>query len=160
MSQKIAIGVLILIAVLFAVGLLGGNSNGGSDPTTATWVQKMQSLLPSGKSVTASEMTGSCIQASTITVRVGANCNITIAGNGPTLRTLNLSLPQPPNPAATEDVDIQVIPGDTSSPSIQALLRAANAKEHSAAVNIVKSGAGVTVTCKSAARGTCSVLLQ
>jgi hypothetical protein len=156
-GQKIAFGVLILIAILFAAGLLVGSSTSSADPASAPWVAHLQTFLPSPRSVTAAEITGSCIQGATVMVGVNMTCNIAIAGNGPALRSLNLSLPQPPNPAATEDIDLSVTPNDAGAVAMKALLRAANTSEHSADLKIQAGGANVAITCKTAVRGICSV---
>lgn len=159
-ATKIAIGVLILIAILFVGGLFAFHKESNADSANAPWVDRVQKYLPAPPKVKASEIAGNCLQAGVIRLRANTSCAIEIAGQGPTMRSLTVAIPAAPDPASGENVDVEVTPKSSDGVAVTALLRSSDPKERQAELKILKEGASVGVTCKFAPRGMCSLLLQ
>ena len=159
-GQKIGIGVLILIALLFTFGLFAGPKTNSSSSTTPNWMTRMQGLLPSPKPVSAGDISGPCIHGTTIQLRMNAPCTLRIAARSSAVRSLAFALPEKPSPFAGENVDADVTPNSTDSPAIHLELSGAGNKQPRAEARIMKEGASVVITCKSGVSGACSVLIQ
>jgi len=112
-ALKIAIVILIVIAILFVTGIMAGrrkdtgDSDNHSDKNKKTWVDTVQGLLPASKKVKATEITGPCLRGDTIQVLANSPCALEIAKSGSFVRTLAVSLAQPPGPAAVNAMALQ-----------------------------------------------------